>query len=132
MAGTSEEDVESSLFASGEYQAAHPDNNSYVAGLYADVLGRSATSAEIAGFVQQLQSGATRAAIARLFLTSAEADSQSLQCDYHAFLNRAPDAAAVQSWLSAMTSGQMTQETVTEIILGSNEFLADAQKASQS
>ncbi|HEV3445603.1 MAG TPA: SdrD B-like domain-containing protein [Gemmataceae bacterium] len=132
MAGASEEDVEASLFASGEYQAAHPDNNSYVAGLYADVLGRSATSAEIAGFVQQLQSGATRAAIARLFLTSAEADSQSLQCDYHAFLNRVPDAAGVQSWLSAMAGGQMTQATVTEIILGSNEFLADAQKASMS
>jgi hypothetical protein len=65
-------------------------------------------------------------------LTSAEADSQSLECDYHAFLNRGPDAAAVQTWLSAMAGGQMTQATVTEIILGSNEFLADAQKASMS
>ena len=86
----------------------------------------------MAGFVQQLQNGATRAAIARLFLTSAEADSQSLQCDYRAFLARVPDAAGLQTWLSVMAGGRMTQATVTEIILGSNEFLVDAQKASMS
>ena len=48
--------------------------------------------------------------------TSAEADGQTLQCDYGAFLGRAPDAASLQMWLSAMAGGRMTQASVTEII----------------
>jgi len=132
QAGASEADVESMLYASAEYQSSHPDNNSFVTGLYADVLSRNASSAEIAGFVQALQNGASRQQVARIFLTSTEAYMQSLDCDYRSLLRRVPDNQGEQTWLAMLGSGQIMPATVTQIFLSSNEFIADAQQASMS
>jgi hypothetical protein len=131
LQGQSETDVEVQLLSSGEYAAAHATNADYVAALYADLLGRDASSAEIGGWAQALQNGKSRSAVARAFLTSAEVYRQGLEIDYRAYLMRAPDAAGEQGWLAALASSQITPQAATEAFLASGEFLALAQQASR-
>ncbi|HEV3443366.1 MAG TPA: SdrD B-like domain-containing protein, partial [Gemmataceae bacterium] len=131
LQGQSETDVEVQFLSSGEYLAAHTTNADYMAALYADVLGRDATSTEIGGWAQALQNGESRSAAARAFLTSSEMFRRSLEIDYRAYLMRAPDAAGEQGWLAALSSGQITLQLVTEAFFASGEFLALAQQASQ-
>jgi hypothetical protein len=132
MSGASEETVQAMLFASAEYQSTHPDNTSYVVSLYTNILGRTPSAGEIASNVQELQNGVSRQALALAFLDSPEAAGQDVECDYRMLLNRAPDAAGKQAWVSLIASGRMTPEAVTQVFLSSAEFLGDAQRASQS
>jgi hypothetical protein len=132
MSGVSEETVQAMLFASAEYQAVHPDNTSYALSLYTNILGRTPGASELASNVQALQNGLSRQSLALAFLTSAEAAGQDVECDYRMLLNRAPDAAGKQGWVNLIASGRMSPEAVTQVFLSSTEFLADAQRASQS
>jgi protocatechuate 3,4-dioxygenase beta subunit len=130
--GVSEQSAARAFIASGEYQTAHADNSTYVAGLYADVLGRNASAGEIAGWAQALQSGASRDAVAAAFLTSGEEYLGLLDADYQHFLHRSVDPAGQQAWLGQLLGGQATPETVANAILASDEFFAQAQAASMS
>ena len=130
--GVSEADVARNILGSGEYQAAHADNNSYVAGLYADVLGRAASAGEIAGWAQTLQTGVSRDAVAAAFLTSQEAYLGMLDFDYTHFLHRGVDPTGQQSWLAELQSGQTNLRGVSLAILASDEFFSQAQAASMS
>ncbi len=130
--GVSEADVAGNIIGSGEYQSAHSDNNTFVAGLYADVLGRTASAGEVAGWVQTLQTGVSRDAVAAAFLTSQEAYLGMLDFDYRHFLHRGVDPAGQQSWLSQLLSGQTNLRGVSLAILASDEFFGQAQAASMS
>jgi hypothetical protein len=132
VAGTTETDAARMFIASGEYQAAHSDNSLYVAGLYADILGRTASAAEIAGWVQGLQAGVSRDAVAAAFLTSGEAYLRLLDDYYLHFLHRGVDAAGQQSWLAQLLGGQQTPRGVSIAILASDEFFAQAATVSMS
>lgn len=70
LAGTSEFDVARMFLTSAEYQAAHGSDSAFIMGLYMDVLGRSAGATEVAGWLQVLQGGLSRDAVAQAFLTS--------------------------------------------------------------
>jgi hypothetical protein len=131
QSGVDETTVARMLIASGEYQSAHADNSSYVAGLYQDVLARTASANEIAGWTQAL-SGASRDAVAAAFLTSQEAYLGMLDFDYTHFLHRGVDAAGQQFWLSQLLSSQISPRGVSLAILASEEFFAQAETASQS
>jgi hypothetical protein len=132
QSGVSEGDVARMIIDSGEYQALHPDNSSFVLALYGDILGRAPTAAEAAAWVGLLQSGTTRDAAARAFLTSSEAYMIMLNCDYMHILHRSPDPAGEQVWLQLMASGQETPAMVSEAFLASDEFYAQAAAASRA
>src|SRR5262249_43699058 len=70
--GWSEEAVALAFLTSPEYQQAHPDPDSFVRGLYGDVLGRAADQAGFDDWVTQLQTGGSRAQVAQGFEQSAE------------------------------------------------------------
>jgi hypothetical protein len=55
--GLSESDVASAFMTSDEYLQAHGDLTAYLTGLYADVLGRSASAAEMASWQQEARGG---------------------------------------------------------------------------
>ena len=89
--GTPAEDVRTAILASAEYFNARggATNAGFVAALYQDVLGRSADSQGAAGFIQQLQTGAQRSAIAHYFVTSPEARARWMNALYNTLLHHA-------------------------------------------
>src|SRR5262249_54936150 len=70
--GRSEAAVALAFLTSPEYQQAHPDPDSFVRGLYGDVLGRPADQAGLQAWVNQLQTGASRTQVAQRFEQSTE------------------------------------------------------------
>jgi hypothetical protein len=129
LAGASEMDVARALIASAEFQAAHPDNASYVAALYGTILRRGPSGAEISNWVSALQNGVSRDAVALAIMDSAESFQLILSCDYTYFLHRPPDPAGSQAWLAQLQSGQATPAIVAESLLASDEFFALASAA---
>jgi hypothetical protein len=85
----------------------------------------------VQGWIQQLNQGASRAAIAAAFLTSSESYQRIIGNDYLSYLNRSVDPAGLQAWLAALLSGQATPASVTVGILASDEFYSEAVAASQ-
>jgi hypothetical protein len=130
--GASETDVARQLILSSEYQSTRADNATFVASLYADVLGRTASGSELAAWTQALQNGMTRAAAADVFLNSAEVNRHIVDSFYNNFLQRAPDALGEQNFVNALTSHQLTMETAGELILASDEYYGISVRLSQS
>jgi hypothetical protein len=129
MSGASEFDVARAIINSPEYQSAHASNLAYISGLYADILGRTPSQAEISTWLQILQNGTSRDAVAVAFLTSGEAYVLILNQDYQMYLHRNADAGGEQVWLAMLQNGQATPQTVSEAFLASDEFFAMARQA---
>jgi hypothetical protein len=124
--GMSEAEVARQLVLSPEYQATHSGNMTFIAGLYADVIGRQASPAEMASWNQALQSGLTRAALASIIINSAEVNKGIVDMYYATILGRPADTPSEQAFVAGLTSGQYTTDTVAEILLASDEFYAMA------
>jgi hypothetical protein len=130
LAGATEEGVVEGFLTSAEYTAAHPSNSAFVDALYADVLLRSPDAAERAGWVAALQGGLSRAAVARGFVTSLEADTRLVDNFYQVFLRRPSDPGGLAAWVSALQAGTQTIGSVAEAILSSDEYFLEAVQAS--
>jgi hypothetical protein len=124
--GRTEHDVARMLLGGAEYQAAHPDNTTFIQGLYADILGRPADAAGLAAWQQMLQSGTTRDQAIQAFLNSAEANTRVIGQCYDRFLDRNLDAAARDYWLGQIQAGQLTPPTVCRLVLSSDEYFSRA------
>jgi hypothetical protein len=124
VAGMSEIQIAEDFLASAEYQAAHRNNTSFVDGLYRDVLGRTESSSEQAGWLQFLQTGGTRAQAEQLFLTSLEKYIEVVNRYYANLLQRMPDTGGQLAWVNSLLQGQETLEAVAEAFLASDEFFA--------
>lgn len=70
--GADRKGIVESFFSSSEYSNLHVTNDSFVIGLYRDVLGRSADVAGGSYWVNELESGATRASVVQSFVNSTE------------------------------------------------------------
>jgi hypothetical protein len=120
--GSTEFDVQRGLIQSDEYRQAHPDNSSFLAAVYQNVLGRSPDSSGANGWLQAMLSGMTRGQVAQAILTSDEASLRTLDRLYMDFLHRPADTAGRQGWLALIDRGSMSPESVGEAILGSQEY----------
>jgi hypothetical protein len=127
--GMSETDVEEAFLTSPEYQTAHPDALGFTSALYRDGLGRAGEAAGVALWSSRAQSADARPAIARSFLTSAEAIWQTVDRFYGDFLHRAAESTGRDSWFSALQSGRASMGLVAEEFLSSDEFFARAGNA---
>ena len=96
---------------------------SYVQSLYRDVLGRTGSDAEVAGWVANMAAGMTDAEVATMFVDSLEHRTDEVAAFYSEFLGRGVDVGA-STWVDALMAGATEQE-VAEAILGSAEFQAD-------
>jgi len=117
----------------------HLDDVSFVAGLYADVLGRAPDAAGLDGWAAQLAKGTSRAEVLLGFSESAEYRASTnaatsrlwtvdpeamdaLRC-YVAILDRKPDVGGLASWTAARNAGLANGDMV-DAFIGSPEFQA--------
>ena len=114
--------METGFLASAEYYARSGSTPSgFVANLYVDVLGRTASAGEIQGWVAHLNRGASRAQIASQFLLSTEHLNTVVSGYYAKFLHRGLDASGQQTWVRAIQTGTR-HEAVIGAIIASDEY----------
>jgi hypothetical protein len=95
--------------------------STYVSGLYANLLHRSATAAEVAGWVNLIDGGAQPEQVTLAFTGSPEFQTNLIRTDYQAFLRREPTAGDVAFWLGQFQAG-LREDQFEAVLLGSNEY----------
>lgn len=114
--GSRIEDVQASFVASDEFYAqAGGTDAGWVARLYTTVLGRSASTAEINGWVAQL-GGAGRLGVARGFLLSTEHLNAVVDGYYLALLDRHADPTGLATWVQKIQSGTRDEQIIAGIV----------------
>jgi hypothetical protein len=122
--GTSRVQVAFEIATSLEYR------NDFVNGLYESYLGRSATKAEISGWVNLLAGGVSDQRVLEsilgspeFYLNAGQTASGFVTALYTDVLGRAPDAAGLSFWVSQLANG-VSRDTVAVGIVESPEFVA--------
>jgi hypothetical protein len=125
---SSEARVQAAILSSAEYLAGHGgDPSGYIAGLYADILGRDADAAGLASYMGLLAGGATRADVALTLLGSAEAARAKVARWYASDLGRSAPLdrlkadPGVIAYAQMLLDGAADGELVRSWILGSPE-----------
>lgn len=123
--GLAEKDFLAQLLGSAEFHArSNSDNGLFVSRLYSMVLNRPAETAGYAAWVQAIQSGTSRQAVAQAFVNSRETSKRTVDLVYSAYLDRAVDPAGEQAWLNAMGRGQVSWGGLIQAVLASDEYFA--------
>lgn len=116
QAGGTFEQVAEALVSSQEYYALKGGTDQgFITGLYADVINRSASTADVAFWETALASGASRASVSIEFLTSQEYRTDLVENDYLTFLLRAADPDGLATWVNALNAGATDQQVLAEI-----------------
>jgi hypothetical protein len=116
QAGGTFEEVAEGLTSSQEYYVLQGGTNQgFVTGLYQEVLERTPSNAEIAGWEVALDDGASRLQVATAFLTSQEYRTDLIEADYMTFLLRSADSGGLTAWLNALNAGATDQEVLAQI-----------------
>src|SRR5207248_2039987 len=114
----------SGIASSQEYFQSHGGTaQSWVAGLYTDVLGRPGTSAEIQGWLNSPNFSAPSASVARAFLTSQEARTDFVDNLYAGLLHRAGDTGGVNFWTHDLGDSGSYAAVIAGFV-SSQEYLA--------
>jgi uncharacterized delta-60 repeat protein len=127
-AGASQDQLEASLLGSAEYfsNRAGPTNDSFLATLYHDTLGRAIDPSGQASWGQALAQGASRTDVALAVLGSAEADGVTVDRLYLRFLGRAADDFGRTASTDALQQGVANDAVIADIV-GSPEYFHRAQ-----
>ena len=127
LAGETEEQVQAGILGSSEFQSraqtlisSGSSDQRYVWALYLVLLNRTASDAEVSGWVGALPT-AGHNGVAQGFLGSNEFRTEMTTAFYSTFLHRDSDAAGLNGWVS---SG-LDLKHVREGFEGSGEFFAD-------
>jgi hypothetical protein len=119
--GINDESIEVSFVASAEYMSKDGTGSAWIAALYRDLLGRTASPAEINGWLQGLNSGAAPADVARAIATSFEGEAVRVVADYSRYLHRTVSTGEVTGFVNALISGA-SNEDIAAVFLGSLEY----------
>jgi hypothetical protein len=132
-AGALAEGVAEAFVQSGEFVSRYGQlsNNDFVDRLHRNIFGRSATSAEIARWVNELEGSAplSRGALLIKFLNSEESrKATDTRVDvtvlYTSLLHRAPDDPGLLFWVNAIDSGTNTINGMISGIFATTEYRA--------
>jgi hypothetical protein len=96
-------------------------NQKYVDFLFQKILNRTADSAGLNGFTQQLDNNVPRFQVATEVITSQEADIDVVESFYGAFLRRHSDANGLNGFVGQLRSG-IRDEVVIDEIVASDEY----------
>jgi hypothetical protein len=98
-----------------------PSSAEYVSGLYNSILHRNPAPAEVAGWVNVLDAGASPQEVALAFTTSQEYSANVIRAEYALFLGRQASPVEVAGWLQALQAG-FGEKQVEASFLSSEEF----------
>ncbi|HEY0411268.1 MAG TPA: DUF4214 domain-containing protein [Candidatus Dormibacteraeota bacterium] len=119
------EQVTAAIAASQEYFArAGGSNDGFVSALYQDLLRHPADAAGKAGWVDQLNRGATRAAVAGSVRRSAEAQGVAVQGSTKLLLGRAATGPEQTNLANAMVNG-LSYQAMQGSLIQTDEYLAE-------
>ncbi len=117
-AGTTPEQLAAVLVGSPEFFQDYGSNDDvFVQAAYATVLGRAAGPEEAAGWDQVLAGGASRNAVAALFLSSQEYLTDLCVLDFEAYIGREPSPSDLANYLGASKAG-VSSQALAAIALG--------------
>ncbi|MEX2560843.1 MAG: DUF4214 domain-containing protein, partial [Pirellulales bacterium] len=132
QSGVAEDEIVIGIAASDEYFNLHGSTNqTFVAGLYNDLLGRAPDAAGLLFWESQMSAGASRGQVAASFVNSDE--FHGLLVDdpndrfgafegwYQDYLNRNADAGGRAFWVSVLRAGARWQQ-VQAALLASDEY----------
>jgi hypothetical protein len=100
-----------------------PTSAQFVTSLYANLLNRTASQAEIAGWVSLLDSGTLPTTVATAFVQSTEYLDLTTRNDYLSLLNRPPSAEDTLYWRTQRQNG-LTDHQEQVQFLASDEYFA--------
>ncbi len=89
-------------------------NQGFLTGLYGNVLGRSPSIEELAGWETALDAGVSPAEVAVVFLTSQEYRTDLVQNDYVTYLLRTADSGGITAWVDALNAGATDQQVLAQ------------------
>jgi hypothetical protein len=130
--GATSLDLAHTILGSQEFNADHPDNQSFVTTLYATVLGRSPDPAGLASWLQRLQSGTTRDQAIVTFLYSSEAYLRYIDGAYRTILHRPADPSGQQATLAWALANRVDPPAIAQALLASDEYFSGARAAAQN
>src|SRR5207245_4055323 len=106
QSGLGEQQVKAAFLSSSEYYQDQGNNpNNWLSSLYQNILNRTPSGGELAGWNQVLQNGASRALVAQSFVNSQEAHNFEVTSAYERILGWNPDLAGLANWVAAMGQG---------------------------
>jgi Domain of unknown function (DUF4214) len=100
-----------------------PSTADYVTGLYTGLLHRNPAPVEVAGWVDELNAGATPEEVALAFTGSVEYATNAIKANYNLFLGRQPAPVEIAGWLQEIQAGA-DEKQVEAGFLASDEFLS--------
>jgi uncharacterized protein YkwD len=106
-----------------QQQAQMADQTAWIETLYQNLLGRTGSPDEVAVYNNAMLNGMRRDAVALRFLTSPEYAMRQTVAWFHQYLNRDPDDASLQHFVSVMSSSNQKNALVE--ILASKEYYAN-------
>lgn len=122
QAGVSTPAIQAAIASSFEYFAKHGSTNAgFVAGLYQDFLGRSASPAEITDWTTAMNQGTSAASVALGFIGSTEYHTKLINSYYEAYLGHVADQGGLNNWLFVFSLGY-PRTTIQAGILASSEY----------
>jgi hypothetical protein len=112
-AGGTFEQVAEGLTSSQEYfNLQGGTNQGFITGLYHEVLNRTPSAAEVAGWEAVLNAGNSRLYVSVAYFLSQEYRTDLVQDDYTTFLLRPADPAGLAAWVNALNNGYTDQEVL--------------------
>jgi hypothetical protein len=120
--GLTDEQAEADFLSSSEFIQGHGGLGAgWVSGLYQELLGRTPSQAELAGWMQVLAGGLSPLAIATAFAVSNEHESGVVTADFQKYLGRAPSASELAAYVSALQHGAGNEDLIASLV-GSAEY----------
>ncbi len=126
--GMTDEQLEASFVGSDEYVSDHGGASAaWVKDIYQNLLGRSASQAEIDHWLQQMAQGLSTNDVAYGFAASPEREGERISKTYQDVLGRRATADEVHYWVNRFEQGA-TNEDVAAGFIASPEFYNNAGK----
>ena len=124
--GTPFETVISEILGSSEYFADHGSTDTgFLDGLFEDVLNRAADPSGLSFYLNLLNNGASRQAVALDLMDSSEGLMDEVQNAYQKYLWRAADISGEVFYLNQLSGGVMSLRTLIASLVGSTEYVAN-------
>ncbi|HZZ77397.1 MAG TPA: SdrD B-like domain-containing protein [Gemmataceae bacterium] len=119
--GGSSLDLMESLYTSADFQALHPTSTGLATALYQSILNTTPGSATTQSLLQSLANDPLSTVVHDLLTTDAAVANQ-IDSAYMLVLRRHPTATEVQTWTPQIQAGTVTQDSLEQKLLKSQEF----------